>query len=86
MYDYYIMKTMSNLFTPFKNEDPCIWFYFLSVAGFALLLFSLLGSIYFGFITKNKSTMVPIFIYSIFFYFIVYFQNRLLYSMCVKSI
>ena len=80
------MDSISTLFSPFKNEDLCLWFYLLSVAGFALLLFSLFGSIYFGLITKNKSALVPIFVYSIFFYFIVYFQNRLLYSMCVKSI
>lgn len=80
------MEAISSLFAPFKNDNLCLWFYLLSVAGFALLLFSLLGSIYFGFLTKNKTAMVPIFVYSIFFYFIVYFQNRLLYSMCVKSI
>jgi hypothetical protein len=80
------MEAVSGLFAPFKNHDLCLWFYLLSVAGFALLLFSFFGAIYFGLTTKNKSAMVPIFIYSIFFYFIVYFQNRLLYSMCVKSI
>ena len=80
------MEAISSLFAPFKNHDLCIWFYLLSVAGFVLLIFSLFGSIYFGFITKNKSAMVPVFIYSIFFYLIVYLQNRLLYSMCMKSI
>lgn len=80
------MDSISTLFTPFKNQDLCLWFYLLSIAGFVLLIFSLFGSIYFGLITKNKSALVPIFVYSIFFYSIFYFQNRLLYSMCVKSI
>ena len=80
------MEAMSTLFTPFKNQDVCLWFYLLSVAGFVLLLFSIFGSIYFGFISKNKTALVSVFVYSIFFYLIVYFQNRLLYSMCVKSI
>jgi hypothetical protein len=80
------MEAISTLFTPFKNQDVCLWFYLLSVAGFVLLLFSIFGSIYFGFISKNKTALVSVFVYSIFFYLIVYFQNRLLYSMCVKSI
>lgn len=80
------MEAISSLFSPFKNEDLCLWFYLLSISGFVLLIFSLFGSIYFGLLTKNKTAMAPIFVYSILFYFIVYFQNRLLYSMCVKSI
>ena len=78
--------TLDTLFGPFQNHDLCLWFYFLSVIGFVLLVFVVLTSLFVG-ITKRKN---PMFFLSILFvaswYAIFYFQNRLLYSMCVKSI
>lgn len=74
------------LFAPFQNQDLCLWFYFLSVAGFVLLVFAILSGLFFGLTQKKNSS----FYLSIFFvsawYLIFYFQNRLLYSMCVKAI
>lgn len=77
---------VTTLFAPFKNQDLCLWFYLLSVAGLVLLVFAVVTGIYYGFTQKKNST----FYFSLFFmatwYLIFYFQNRLLYSMCVKSI
>lgn len=75
-----------DLFSPFKNHDQCLWFYLLSVIGFILVIFAIISGIYYGITQKKNSS----FYLSIFFvstwYFIFYFQNRLLYSMCVKTI
>lgn len=77
---------ISQLFAPFQNDDLCLWFYLLSVAGFILLAFAVISGIYYGLTQKKNSS----FYMSIFFvstwYLIFYFQNRLLYSMCVKSL
>jgi len=80
------MDPVSTLFAPFKNHDLCLWFYLLSVAGFVLFLFSLFGAIFYGLVAKNKSPIATVSFYGMLMYLIVYFQNRLLYSMCVKSI
>jgi hypothetical protein len=77
---------INSLFTPFNNKELCFWFYLLSVSGIILLVMTLVSGIYFG-LTQKKSVS---FFFSVFFvsisYFILYFQNRLLYSMCVKTI
>lgn len=77
---------INQVFSPFKNDDLCLWFYFLSIAGFVLVIFAVITGIYYGITQKKNSS----FYMSIFFvsawYLIFYFQNRLLYSMCVKSL
>lgn len=76
----------NSLFDPFQNHDLCLWFYFLSVSGFVLLIFAVISGIVVGLTTKQSGT----FFVSTFFmaatYTIFYFQNRLLYSMCINSI
>ena len=73
------------LFTPFHNHDLCLWFYLLSISGFVLFVFSLIGAIY-GVFSKNKSALTTVSFYAAIMYAFFYFQNRLLYSMCVKSL
>lgn len=72
-----------DLFSPLSREF-CLWFYYLSIIGFVFLAITLFSAIVIG-ITKKKGgdyymTMLMV----SFSYFIFYFQNRLLYSMCVN--
>lgn len=71
-----------DLFSPLSREF-CLWFYYLSIIGFVFLVITLISAIVVG-ITKKKGgeyfmTMLMVALS----YFIFYFQNRLLYSMCV---
>ena len=75
-----------SLFAPFKNHDLCLWFYFLSIIGFVFLVLALFGAIFALFTQKKNSSILFLAIYGAIPYLIFYFQNRLLYSMCVKSI
>jgi hypothetical protein len=74
-----------SLFTPLPR-DFCIWFYFLSVIGFAFLAIVLLSTLYIG-ITKKRDGAFYFQMFTLAVgYLIFYFQNRLLYSMCINSI
>ena len=78
------MSDMS-LFSPLANRDFCLWFYFLSIAGFVFLIVSVLSAIIVGIrARKDSGFYIQMFLLSL-GYFIFYFQNRLLYSMCAKS-
>lgn len=78
--------TNFDLFTPFQNHDLCLYFYFLSVIGFIFLVLSVMTGIWFG-VTKKKDSefYLQIMLVSL-GYFIFYFQNRLLYTMCSKTV
>jgi len=77
---------INDIFAPFQNHDLCLWFYFLSVAGFVLFVFAVVSGLYFGITQKkNASFYLSIFFVSI-WYLIFYFQSRLLYTMCVKTV
>lgn len=80
------MDVATSLFAPFQNHDLCLWFYFLSVAGFILLAFSLVTGLYYGLTLKKNSGFFMSLFFVATWYLIFYFQNRLLYTMCVKSI
>ena len=65
-------------------KSYCLYFYYLSVIGFVLLVFSFLSSISMM-LTKTRSSefYMNSFMISL-SYVIFYFQNRLLYTMCVN--
>jgi uncharacterized membrane protein len=78
--------TELSIFAPFSNRDFCLWFYFLSIVGFVFLFAAVLSAVFIG-ISKKKD--ISFYIQMFFLalgYGIFYFQNRLLYSMCAKSI
>jgi hypothetical protein len=76
--------TMDYIYGPL-SKNYCIYFYLLSVVGFVLLCFAVLSAILVGF-TKQKSSGFYVQMLMICIgYGIFYFQNRLLYSMCVGS-
>ena len=72
-----------DLFTPL-SKNYCDYFYYLSVFGFVFLVFSIVS---FGWIIIKKKKGYDYLLKVVMItlgYFIFYFQNRLLYSMCVK--
>ena len=75
---------MDSLYGPL-NSKYCIYFYILSVIGFVLLIIAMLSSLFIG-ITKQKD---GIFYGEMFMicmtYGLIYFHNRLLFSMCNGS-
>jgi hypothetical protein len=77
-------NTLDTLFGPLSKQY-CIWFYGLSIFGFIILLILLLGSLIVG-ITKRKGIdFYILMIFGLIPYVAIYFQNRLLYSMCVGN-
>lgn len=72
-----------DLFTPLSREY-CLWFYYLSIVGFAFLVITLVSAIIVGFRKKKGGEYFMTMLMVALTYFIFYFQNRLLYSMCMK--
>jgi len=75
---------VDNLFGPLPPEY-CLYFYFLSIFGFILLVLFAVPALFYG-ITKRKGIDYYISIIGLSLgYFVFYFQNRLLHSMCVAK-
>jgi len=73
---------IDTLFGPL-NREYCIYFYYLSVIGLILLTMVLASTLMVG-ISKRKGIDFYLSMLSIAVgYFIFYFQNRLLHSMCI---
>ena len=76
-----MQSLMESIYGPL-SVDYCIYFYFLSVFGFVLLVFTVVISIFIG-LRKGKDFEYYMKIGMIAIgYAIFYFQNRLLYHMC----
>jgi len=72
------------LFGP-VSAQYCIWFYIISIFGFVFLCLNLLGFIVSLFMKKVHFSVPFTLFTSVGTCFFVYFQNRLLYNMCLKS-
>ena len=74
---------VDDIFSPLSKEY-CEYFYILSVIGFGFFWFFLIGGIVYG-IKKNLGAS---YYFQVCFlcanYIVLYFQNRLLHSMCIK--
>ena len=80
---------LEGIFSPLSKEY-CLWFYYLQIIGFIFLVIILLTSLFIilGADTKKKEKgklLGGIFV-MIMTYGIFYFQNRLFYSICTKSL
>ena len=78
---------MSTYFGPL-DKSSCSYFLFLSVIFFGILVFALIAEIYFT-ITNFRQLNFRIVSHSLLLllnFFIVYFVNRLMYTMCIKSL
>ena len=74
-------KLMDNLFGPFPKEY-CLYFYFLEIFAFIALIITLITVITSFKSFKNKGVLFVILLQPL----ILYFESRLLYSMCVGSL
>ena len=72
-----------DLFSPL-SKDYCLYFYLLSIFAFVLIILNVLMFGWNLYKKKMGSEYVMKSIFGILGVFIIYFQNRLLYSMCVK--
>jgi len=78
---------ITQYFTPL-DKSSCFYFLIITVIFFILLLFAILGEIIYV-IINIKSINFKVFtngLLLIFNLFIAYFVNRLLYSMCSRSL
>jgi len=77
------MDKINELFFSPLSKEYCKFFYLMSVIMFVLLIMSMIGVIVI--IAKSKKkTDYPLLFSNVFTLALVYFQNRLLYSMCVN--
>jgi hypothetical protein len=67
------------------GKQYCIYFYLLSVFGFVLLAFTVIGLVSTLFFKKMDMKVVVGLTMASLGYGIFYFQNRLLHSMCVNE-
>lgn len=77
---------MSSTFGPL-GKQYCVWFYWLSVISLVLFVISIVSVIYTLLFEKgsmNTGLLMNLLAIS-FVYFIPYFENRLLYTMCKNS-
>ena len=80
--------SISSVFSPL-SKDYCMFFYYFSIYGFVGFMISLMYM--FLVIVLEKYTWNFKFALYLFYlaclpilYFVIYFQNRLLYSICIK--
>jgi len=82
-----MIKLLSGFFSPLTSES-CIYFLILTIFFFVMIAFALVADVVF--IIKNYKILnyrhIQGGVLILFNLFIAYFVNRLLYTMCVKSI
>ena len=72
------------LFGPL-SKDYCVWFLFLSILGYVLFVIAVITFLYLA-LTKQRSNAFFLQMGSVCLgYFVFYFQNRLLHSMCMNK-
>ena len=76
---------MDTVFGPLSGEY-CYYFYFLSIFTFFLFLIVIVGGLYTGLSRGKGMGFYASVIGGSLAYFIVYFVNRLMYSICKKSL
>jgi len=82
------MSNLQNMLFGPLNKDACFYFYFLSAFFYVLLIITLIAGIIFVF-KKPAQLNFKIGIHGvilIFNIFLAYFVNRLLYTMCNKTL
>ncbi len=76
------MDTQS-LFGPLDQKD-CNWFFYLSLVAFVFMVLTLVSGVFILLQKKMKTEYVMAVLWSSAMYGAFYFQNRLLYTMCLK--
>ena len=78
-------KIMDYIYGPLP-KDYCVYFYFLSIFGFILTIFTLVVGLFIAISKKKDVTFYIQVLMGALAYALFYFQNRLLNSMCVSSL
>tara|TARA_B100000900_G_scaffold412018_1_gene432938 strand:- start:336 stop:575 length:240 start_codon:yes stop_codon:yes gene_type:complete len=76
-------QTFASLFGPLDRKY-CDWFYYLSLVAFIFMVLTILALVMSLFSKKAKSEHIGAAVYGALMYAAFYFQNRLLYTMCLK--
>lgn len=71
------------LFGPL-GQQFCLYFYYLSIFAFAFMILTIISFVWIGISNKLGAKHYIHMFYLALIYFVFYFQNRLLYSMCSK--
>ena len=79
------MSDLNSIFGPL-DKNYCLYFYYLSVIGFGFMILLIISYLWIGISKKMGAQHYLQMIIVSLGYFIFYFQNRLLYSMCSKTI
>ena len=79
------MNKLMGLMDP-VNKEYCDYFYYLGVLGLILMVCSVFMFLINVFKEKEKAKQVSVFVYQLVVAFGMYFVNRILYSMCSKSL
>ena len=78
------MNQFNEIFFSSLSKDYCIYFYILSLIFFISLVMTLGCCIYKMFFMSKKKCSINFELYNLFMLGLLYFQNRLLYSMCMN--
>jgi len=78
-------QIMNDIYGPLP-KDYCMYFYFLSMFGFILMVFTIVIGLFIGISKKKDFIFFLQALMAVLAYALFYFQNRLLYSMCVGSL
>lgn len=76
-----------NYFGPL-DESSCVYFYFFSVLGFIFMILAILSAVIYV-VTSYKKIHFGILVNLVFAfisYFMLYYCNRLLYTICMKTL
>lgn len=76
---------MDKLFGP-MHKDFCMYFYYLSIFGFALVVISFITMLRLALTRKRNASFYVNSLMVLLGYGIFYFQNRLLHTMCSNAL
>jgi hypothetical protein len=82
------MANLQNMIFGPLSSDSCIYFFFLTAVFFFLLIITLIAEIIF-IVKKPNQLNFKVAIHGVLLFFnifLAYFVNRLLYTMCTKSL
>ena len=78
-----VTSTTQALFGPLSRKY-CDWFYWLAVISFIFMFLTVVSGLYGMLMHKMKTEYIFAIMWTAATYGVFYFQNRLLYTMCVK--
>ena len=67
------------------GKDYCMLFYVFGLLGLVLVLFSFVGLIL-GIFRKNSGYVMGAYIIGLIYALIVYYNNRIMYSICISAL